>query len=237
LAQGMAAGRSMFRGLRRALASHGHLPPRASLRTAIAGGASDCTHAAGEDPAGLLAARHFEPSPGLGEPATRLLIVWHSRTGMAEQMAAALERGARQAAQELEQEQDLAVDVRRAAAAQVEDLLQARGYVFCAPENLASVSGEMKEFFDRCYYGALGRLNGRPYALAISAGTDGEGAAKQVARICQGWRLKPCASPLVFRNGAQTPEAIAAAKACPAEARAKCEELGGLLAAQLLLGI
>merc|ERR1719379_491515 len=153
---------------------------------------------------------------------------------MAEQMAAALELGANKAARDMEEE--LAVDVLRAADAQVGDLIIAHGYLFCAPENLASVSGEMKEFFDRCYYGALGRLNGRPYALAISAGTDGEGAARQMARICQGWRLKPSTDPLIFRSGAQTPEAIAAPKTCSAELCARCEDLGGVLAAQVLMG-
>ena len=34
--------------------------------------------------------------------------------------------------------------------ARARQVLRADGYIFCAPENLASVSGEMKEFFDRC---------------------------------------------------------------------------------------
>jgi len=189
----------------------------------------------GSDPAGLL------PSPQQGTcvtgSAARLLIVWHSRTGQAAQMASSLKLGARRAAQELEDPDGLVVEVRRAAETQVNDMLVANGYLFCAPENLASMSGEMKEFFDRCYYGALGHLNGRPYALAISAGTDGDSAARQMARICQGWRLRKCAEPLIFRNGAQTAQAVAAAKQCSAEAQARCEDLGGLIAAQLLLGI
>ena len=55
----------------------------------------------------------------------------------------------------------------------MDDLLASGGFLFCAPENLASLSGEMKEFFDRCYYGALDRIQGLPYACAISAGSDG----------------------------------------------------------------
>mmetsp|Transcript_6865 Transcript_6865/g.19085 ORF Transcript_6865/g.19085 Transcript_6865/m.19085 type:complete len:204 (-) Transcript_6865:66-677(-) len=189
------------------------------------------------------AVAHFARSlgtaaPGGGaHPPACLLIVWHSRTGMAEQMAGALQRGAQRVARELEQPGELVVDVRRATAAQVDDLLRAQGYLFCAPENLASATGEMKEFFDRCYYGVLGRLNGRPYALAISAGTDGEGAARQMARICQGWRLRAVADPLICRSGAQTPEAIASPKSCSSEAQARCEELGGTLAARILLGL
>ena len=52
-----------------------------------------------------------------------------------------------------------------------------------------------KEFFDRTYYAALGRLNGRPYALAVAAGSDGQGAAGQMARICQGWRAAVLGHP------------------------------------------
>ena len=53
----------------------------------------------------------------------------------------------------------------------------------------------MKEFFDRCYYGALDRIQGLPYACAISAGSDGAGAARQTERICTGWRLRGGAGP------------------------------------------
>ena len=121
-----------------------------------------------------------------------------------------LERGALAAAAEMELE--LAVERRKARDATIDDVLGADGYLFCAPENLASVSGEMKEFFDRHYYHAfassegrggdheeVSRLLGRPYGLAIAAGSDGTGAAKQVERICLGWRLRPVAETIVHR--------------------------------------
>ena len=50
----------------------------------------------------------------------------------------------------------------------------------------------MKDFFDRIYYGVLDRVNGRPYAVIIAAGTDGEGAARQIQRIATGLRLRDC---------------------------------------------
>ncbi|CAE7230571.1 unnamed protein product, partial [Symbiodinium sp. CCMP2592] len=190
----------------------------------------------GADPAGLLQTRRL--GPPLEKPdAMRLLIVWHSRTGMAKQMAEALYTGALKAMQDMEAaETDFAIDLLRAQDAQVSDLLSAHGFLFCAPENLASMSGEMKEFFDRCYYGALGRLNGRPFALAVCGGSDGEGAANQMARICRGWRLKNLAVPLILRSGAQTPEAVAAAKVLDTSGTEKCMDLGGLMAAHMLLG-
>ncbi len=48
----------------------------------------------------------------------------------------------------------------------------------------------LKDFFDRCYYPALGPSNGRPYACLVCAGSDGSGAVRQIERIATGWRLK-----------------------------------------------
>lgn len=165
----------------------------------------------------------------------RLLIVWHSRTGAAQAMAQALAQGAHQAAADLEQTGDLAVTLRRAGDATFQDLLDSSGYLFCAPENLGSLSGEMKEFFDRGYYAVLDRIAGRPYAIAVSAGTDGTGAARQMQRICTGWRLQEAAAPVIARNGAQTFEQIAAPKIVAAPVLRECADLGGLLAGLLLM--
>lgn len=157
----------------------------------------------------------------------QLLIVYHSRTGGSRQMAeAALAAAAPEAETRLVQ----------AEAAQPADLLAASGYIFCAPENLAALSGPMKDFFDRCYYPVLGQLNGRPYAQMICAGSDGEGAARQCARIAQGWRLKAVQEPLIVCTHAQTPEAILAQKVIPADQLERCRELGQALAAGLAMG-
>ncbi|SLN61992.1 Flavodoxin [Ruegeria meonggei] len=118
-----------------------------------------------------------------------------------------------------------------------EDLLRADGYIFCAPENLAAISGLMKEFFDRCYYPVLGQIEGRPYAQMVCAGSDGENAARQTARIATGWRLKEVQPPLIICTHAQTPEAILADKTIPQDQLALCREIGAALAAGLSLGV
>ena len=125
---------------------------------------------------------------------TELLIVYHSRTGGSRQMAQAAADAARG---------ECGVSLRTADAAGPEDLLRADGYLFCGPENLAALSGLMKEFFDRCYYPVLGRIEGRPYAQMICAGSDGAGAARQLARIATGWRLKEVQPPLIVCTHAQ----------------------------------
>ncbi|CAD0186602.1 Flavodoxin [Ruegeria sp. THAF57] len=118
-----------------------------------------------------------------------------------------------------------------------DDLLQADGYIFCAPENLAAISGLMKEFFDRSYYPVLGRIEGRPYAQMICAGSDGENAARQIARIATGWRLKEVQPPLIICTHAQTSEAILAAKTIPSGQLETCRELGLAMAAGLQMRV
>ncbi len=116
-------------------------------------------------------------------------------------------------------------------------MLAADGYIFATPENLAAMAGHMKDFFDRTYYPALDRINGRPYATLICAGSDGENAARQIARIATGWRLRAVADPLIVRTHAQTPEAILAPKTIALADLARCRDLGAALSNGLAAGI
>ena len=159
-----------------------------------------------------------------------LLVVFHSRTGGARQMAEAAAAGAAE-------EREIAVRLIRADQAGPDDILTADGYVFTMPENLAAISGAMKDFFDRAYYPVLDRINGRPYAALICAGSDGHNAARQVARIATGWRLRPVADPLIVCTHAQTAEAILAPKTLPPAELAGCRTVGATLAAGLAAGI
>ena len=124
-----------------------------------------------------------------------------------------------------------------AADAEPEVLVGAAGYLFICPENLGAMSGAMKEMFDRCYYPLLGRIEGRPYATAIAAGSDGHGAQAQIDRIVTGWRLRRVAEPLIVNLGAQTPAAILAPKRLDAAAIGRCRELGAALGEGLRMGV
>lgn len=157
--------------------------------------------------------------------APHLLIAWHSRTGASAAMAEAAAAGAQNAR------------LLRADGVTGADLLAAAGYLFVCPENLASVSGLMKEMFDSTYYAVLGRIEGRPYATIIAAGSDGAGAQRQIDRIATGWRLRRVADPLIVNFAAQSPEAIAASKQVPDEVLKQCQELGSALAEGLCQGI
>lgn len=142
-----------------------------------------------------------------------LLVIWHSRTGASKAMARAAA------------EHD-AARLLRAEDVTASDLLSADGYLFVCPENLAALSGAMKEMFDANYYPVLGKIEGRPYATIIAAGSDGEGAQRQLDRIATGWRLKRVAEPMIVNFSAQTPEAILAPKHPSDEVLNDCRELG-----------
>lgn len=159
-----------------------------------------------------------------------LAILWHSRTGAARQMADAALAGAGAGA-------GAGARLLRCDEASPADLMAARGYLFVCPENLGAMSGAMKELFDRAYYPLLGQIEGRAYATAIAAGSDGSGAQAQIDRIVTGWRLKRVAEPLIVNLDAQTPAAILAPKRVPAGDLERCRQLGAALAEGLALGV
>jgi NAD(P)H-dependent FMN reductase len=160
----------------------------------------------------------------------RLLIVYHTLTGGTGQMARAAAAGSAR-------QMEVASRTETAAAAGPDEVLAADGYLFACPENLGAMSGLMKDFFDRCYYPVLDRIQGRPYATLICAGSDGSNAARQIERIVTGWRLRAIAAPIIVCTHAQTPEEILKRKQISAIDLARCEELGATIAAGLALGI
>ena len=129
----------------------------------------------------------------------RIAIIWHSMTGGSKLLAEAVYAGAAGSGE---------VDARLITAADAgpDILLEASGAIFVFPENLAAISGVMKAFFDRCYYPCLGRIEGRPYALIVCAGSDGTNAVAQAERIATGWRLEKSADSMIICTNAQTPE-------------------------------
>ena len=155
-----------------------------------------------------------------------LAIIWHSRTGASRALALAAAQSAGDQARLIAADQ-----------ARPDDLLEAGGYLFVCPENLGTMSGAMKEMFDRCYYPLLGRVEGRPYASIIAAGSDGQGAQAQLDRIVTGWRLRRVADSMIVMLHAQTPEKILAEKRPPDIALEQASALGAALAEGLAQGI
>lgn len=160
----------------------------------------------------------------------KLLIVYYSYTGGTAQMVEAAAKAARG-------EEGTDVRVTRAEDCEPEDLLDADGYIFATPENLAAIAGVMKAFFDRCYYPVLGKIEGRPYAAMICAGSDGENARVQLERIATGWRLKKVIDTPIICTHAQTKEEILAPKSIGDDDLERCREIGATLSAGLAMGV
>ena len=106
-----------------------------------------------------------------------------------------------------------------------EDLIAADGIIFGTPENFGYMSGALKDLFDRSFYPCEGKVEGKPYALFVSAGLDGTGTVMNVERICVGMKLKKVFDPIV------------ALKVNSPETLEKCEEMGAALAAGVAFGV
>lgn len=159
-----------------------------------------------------------------------LLIVYHSYTGGTAKMVKASAEAARS-------EKGTKVQILMAEDCEPMDMLAADGFIFATPENLAAIAGVMKAFFDRCYYPLLGKIEGRPYAAMICAGSDGENAQKQLERIATGWRLKKVIDTPIVCTHAQAEAEILAQKTIGQKDLDRCAEVGATLSAGLAMGI
>ena len=152
--------------------------------------------------------------------AKHLLIVYHTQTGNTGRLAQAAWRGATDpAATGVETRLLLAKDAGPA------DLLWAHGLLLGTPENFGYMSGAMKDFLDRTFYPVEGKIQALPYALFVSAGNDGAGAARAVRRIANGYPFKEVQAPII-------------AVGAPTDAHLeRCRELGMALALGLEAGV
>ncbi len=87
------------------------------------------------------------------------------------------------------------------------------------------MSGALKDFFDRTFYPAEPHQLNLPYALFISAGSDGTGAVREIDRIALGYPLRKVAAPLILHGEIHQPQLES------------CREFGHSMAAGLSLGI
>lgn len=122
-----------------------------------------------------------------------VLVVYHSQSGNTARLAQAVCDGARSTG-------EVDVRLRRAFDATADDLLACHGVLAGTPENFGTMSGGLKDFFDRTFYPCEGRLTGLPYAVFISAGNDGRGATREIGRIALGYGWKAVADAVIARG-------------------------------------
>ena len=147
-----------------------------------------------------------------------ILVVYHSQSGNTKTLADAVEKGCRL-------EKDANVRIKTAFKADLQDLIWADGILFGTPENFGTMSGALKDFFDRTFYPAEPYRLNLPYAIFISAENDGTGAAREIHRIAVGYPLRQVAEPLIVKGKVL------------AKHRALAKEFGHTMAAGLCLGI
>ena len=105
-----------------------------------------------------------------------------------------------------------------------EDLMWADVMAIGTPENFGYMSGMIKDFLERTFYEVEGKLNPLPYALFICAGDDGSGAVRSIERIANGYPFKKVQEPIVCKGDVEA-------------SKAKCKDLGLMLAAGIEMGI
>ncbi|MGB2360357.1 MAG: flavodoxin family protein [Porticoccaceae bacterium] len=122
-----------------------------------------------------------------------LLIIYHSQSGNTEQLAREVLAGC---------QQEQAVESRLVGAfdANLDQLRWADGLLFGTPENFGTMSGALKDFFDRTYYPAQPFGLNLPYGIFISAGNDGSGAVREIQRIAKGYPLRLISEPLIAKG-------------------------------------
>lgn len=148
-----------------------------------------------------------------------LLIVYASQTCRTLQMALAALRGAKQLADEVE------VRFEHGLHANIDDLLWCDGLLLATPENFGYMAGAIKDFLDRTYYPAQGKVEGLPFAVLISAGNDGSGALNAIERIARGYPLTRVIEPIIAKG--ELDEVVLA----------RCEEMGQTMAAGIAYGV
>jgi multimeric flavodoxin WrbA len=149
-----------------------------------------------------------------------LLVIYGGHVGgHTEALLEAVCAGARQSVDE--------VDVRALPALQagIADLLWAQALLIGTPEHFGYMSGAVKDFMDRTFYPAEGKVDALPYAVFVSAGNDGTGAVNAIERIGLGYRWKKSAEAVIVRGRPSDSDL------------ARCRELGETFAAALALGV
>lgn len=121
--------------------------------------------------------------------------------------------------------EDVELRCLRALDASLDDLLWAQALLIGTPENFGYMSGAVKDFLDRTYYPAQGKVTGLPYAVFVNAENDGTGAVNAIERIAIGYGWSKVADAVIVKGVLDD------------ATRKRCIELGQTLAAGLACGV
>ena len=95
---------------------------------------------------------------------------------------------------------NIKINLLKPSEASSKDVIKSDGILIGTTENLASIAGATKDFFDRTYYDLIDKTEGMPIAVWIRAGHDGTGSLKQFKSIISGLRWKLVQEILVCKG-------------------------------------
>jgi multimeric flavodoxin WrbA len=148
----------------------------------------------------------------------KLLIIYHTQSENTERLAEACFTGALK-------EHEVEVRIKKAFGTTFQDMMMADALILATPEYFGTMSGAMKDFFDRTYYPAREQHVNKPYALIISCENDGTGAERQIETIATGYVLRKALDTLIIKEHELE------------QHMAEAEELGQTFASGLAMGI
>lgn len=124
----------------------------------------------------------------------KLLIVFHAPSENTLALRRAVEEGAQSMSASIQVECLSPFDT------QPDHVLSADAIILGTTENLAYMSGALKDFFDRCYYPVLEQKQGLPVAALIRAGSDGTGTKNALITILTGLKWRWVQEPIICRG-------------------------------------
>jgi len=87
-------------------------------------------------------------------------------------------------------------EVKEGLEATIDDLLECDGVALGSPDYFSDMAGGMKDFFDRTYYPAQGKVTGKPCVIFGSAGGPPSVVIESLRKMAEGFKLQEAAEPV-----------------------------------------